>query len=183
MIDAKTRELVWVLHHDKGYGKKAIARMMNLDPKTVRTIIQNEGKAVGSKPKARIELNPDLISRVYQDCDRYGQRTWEVLTEQYGLKISYPTLMRRLEELGLSPSYEKKKPSVDAERFYVKPGEEFQHDTSPFQVPIGGKRQKVTAAALYFRFSKIRYIRFYYSFDRFAMKCFFFEALSELFAR
>jgi hypothetical protein len=153
--------------------------MLRLDPKTVRSIIENEGKAVSSQSKNRIEPDSELIRRVYHECNRYGQRTYEVLTSEYGLEISYPTLMRRIDELGLSPSSKKKQVAVDAAHLYS-PGEEFQHDTSPFQVFIGGKRKKVTAAAIYFRYSKIRYVRFYYTFDRFAMKGFFYEALREL---
>jgi len=43
---------------------------------------------------------------------------------------------------------------------------------------LGIKRVLLQASLLYFRFSKIRYLKFYPSFDRFKMKCFLHEALS-----
>ena len=37
---------------------------------------------------------------------------------------------------------------------------------------------RVIASLLYFRYSKMRYLKFYRSFNRFCMKCFFYEALT-----
>ncbi|MFQ5464150.1 MAG: hypothetical protein ACE5E5_16175, partial [Phycisphaerae bacterium] len=44
-------------------------------------------------------------------------------------------------------------------------------------VRLGGSRVTVIASLLYLRYSKRRYLRFYRAFNRFAMKCFFHEAL------
>jgi hypothetical protein len=57
------------------------------------------------------------------------------------------------------------------------PGAEMQHDTSEYTIEIGGTKTKVIGSVLYFRYSKIRYVKFYRSFNRFKMKCFFHEAL------
>jgi hypothetical protein len=53
-----------------------------------------------------------------------------------------------------------------------------QHDTSPYRLCLGGTRLAVVASILYFRFSKLRYLKFYRYFNRFIMKCFFYEAVS-----
>ncbi len=53
-----------------------------------------------------------------------------------------------------------------------------QHDTSPYVMKIGSKKIKIIASILYYRYSKIRYLKFYRSFNRFKMKCFFYEALT-----
>jgi hypothetical protein len=53
-----------------------------------------------------------------------------------------------------------------------------QHDTSVYQVPLGERRESVIASLLYLRYSKRRYLKFYRSFNRFRMKCFFHEALT-----
>lgn len=58
------------------------------------------------------------------------------------------------------------------------PGEEMQHDTSPYRLKIGKNTVGVICSALYFRYSKIRYVRFFLNFNRFTMKCFFHEALT-----
>ena len=53
-----------------------------------------------------------------------------------------------------------------------------QHDTTVYQIELGGRRIKVVASLIYLRYSKRRYLKFYRAFDRFAMKCFFHQALS-----
>ena len=52
-----------------------------------------------------------------------------------------------------------------------------QHDTTIYMLEVGKKRIKVVASIIYFRYSKIRYLKFYRSFNRFQMKCFLHEAL------
>ena len=57
------------------------------------------------------------------------------------------------------------------------PGAEMQHDTSPFTIALGSRPPKLQASLLYLRYSKRRYLKFYRTFNRFGMKCFFHEAL------
>ncbi|MCP4371782.1 MAG: helix-turn-helix domain-containing protein [Deltaproteobacteria bacterium] len=59
-----------------------------------------------------------------------------------------------------------------------KPGVEMQHDTSPYRIKINQCLTPVIASLLYYRYSKMRYLKFYYSFNRFCMKCFFHEGLT-----
>jgi hypothetical protein len=96
----------------------------------------------------------------------------ERLTEDYGIAIGYSTLTRRIRELGLG-----KKLSKRACHVGDVPGEEMQYDTSPFDVKLKGKKVKLICSGIYFRYSKIRYIKFYFSDNRFNMKCFLDEAL------
>ena len=56
-------------------------------------------------------------------------------------------------------------------------GEEMQHDTTTYYRKIGDKKIRIVASILYFRYSKVRYLKFYRSFNRFKMKCFIHEAL------
>ncbi len=58
------------------------------------------------------------------------------------------------------------------------PGDECQHDTSPYTIKIGNVRTRIVASLLYYRYSKVRYLKFSRSFTRFHMKCFFHEALN-----
>jgi hypothetical protein len=57
------------------------------------------------------------------------------------------------------------------------PGAEMQHDTTVYQVHLSGQATRVVASLMYLRYSKRRYLKFYRVFNRFAMKCFFHEAL------
>jgi len=52
-----------------------------------------------------------------------------------------------------------------------------QHDTSLYTVKFGATRVQVIASIIYMRYSKMRYLKFYRSFNRFSMKCFIHEAL------
>ena len=53
-----------------------------------------------------------------------------------------------------------------------------QHDTSPYPLTIGEKQVRVVGSLLYFRYSKVRFLKFYRAFNRFKMKCFLHEALT-----
>jgi hypothetical protein len=53
-----------------------------------------------------------------------------------------------------------------------------QHDTSPYRVKFANTTVLVQGSLLYFRYCKLKYLKFYRAFDRFKMKCFFHEALS-----
>lgn len=125
----------------------------------------------------RIEVNPELLEQVFVRCEGWVQRTFEVLTEEYGVAIGYSTLCRRLKEMGLGDTPEKNTRFTEGE-LYVRPGEEMQNDTSPYLIKLGGRPTRVVACGLYLRYSKMRYVKFYLSFQRFDMKGFFYEALS-----
>ena len=99
-------------------------------------------------------------------------RVHEKLVEEERVKVTYSTLKRRLRELGISHP-----PQTRCQQVPDEPGAEMQHDTSPYQVELAGRRVRLIASLIYLRYSKRRYLRFYRAFDRFKMKCFFHEAL------
>jgi len=99
-----------------------------------------------------------------------------VLTESHAYKGSYSSVKRRIKELELNHR-KKDRRAVEGESL-VRPGEEMQHDTSPYVLDLGGKKRRLECSELYFRYSKMRYTVFYPSFDRFTMKAFFHEALT-----
>jgi hypothetical protein len=117
-------------------------------------------------------VDPDLLKRLYQECDGYAQRVHEKLVEEEHIQIQYSTLTRLLRELGLRHTRE---PRCD--RVPDEPGGEMQHDTSRYGIVLGGARAMLVASLLYLRYSKRRYLRFYRVFPRFRMKCFLHEAL------
>ncbi len=54
---------------------------------------------VESARKDRIDLDPDLLVKLYKDCDGWVQRIHEKLTEQEGIQIGYSTLTSKIREL------------------------------------------------------------------------------------
>jgi hypothetical protein len=156
---------------EQGHPIKRIARLMKHDPKTVRGIVHKKDKKRERVDKCRID--EDLLKELYQRCAGYRQRMREILKEEYNIAISYPALTRVLRKLSIGTA--KTQRCIQVPDI---PGEEMQQDTSPYTIKIGGRFTKVICSGLYLRYSKMRYIRFYLSFNRFKMKCFFHEALT-----
>lgn len=171
MIDSEKRMSIWNLVQS-GTPIAEIVRMFKIDHKTVRSIIKKEGVTSLEKRADNIKLDETLLREVFLLCDGWAQRTHEVLTEK-GVNIGYSTLTRKIQKLGLNKKEEKRASKVPDE-----PGEESQHDTSPYTIDINGKKKKIVASQLYYRYSKRRYLKFYTSFTRFHMKCFFHEGLN-----
>ena len=171
MIDADKRQAVFLLHQE-GMARNQIARQLRISPNTVQTIIAQKGDRVLHTRKDKIQVDADLLKRLYQECDGYAQRVHEKLVEDEHLQIQYSTLTRLLRELGLSRG-----PEPRCDRVPDSPGAEMQHDTTRYAILLGGVRVMLVASLLYLRYSKRRYLRFYRTFPRFRMKCFFDEAL------
>jgi transposase len=171
MIDEEKRKVVLVLYRE-GKKKKEIARLLSLTPRTVRKILA-DGSESAAKPRCdRKEIEPDLLARLYARCDGYVQRIHEILKDENGIEIGYSTLTRLIRDLGIG-----RKATTRCHQVSDIPGEEMQHDTTPCRVRIGDKIMAFILSGLYLRHSRMRYIKFYPHFNRFAMKCFFYEAL------
>jgi transposase len=171
MIEADKRKAIFLLH-EEGMSVREISRRMGADRSTVRAIIEQKGSMPHTTRKDKQHLEPELLRRLYGDCDGWIQRVHEKLVEEEGKAVTYPTLTRMLRELGISKSQK-----VRFDRVPDEPGAEFQHDTSDYQLKLGDRMVRVIASLMYLRYSKRRYLRFYLAFNRFKMKCFFHEAL------
>lgn len=172
MLNGDRRKAIRILH-EEGKSKNEISRIFNISPKTVRAIIlECENKSKASR-KDKKEIEPDLLIQVYNRCEGYLQRIYEVLTEEYQIDIGYSTLTRLVRQKGLGEDPEKRCYHVPDE-----PGAEMQHDTTIYKLKVADKQMKIICSGLYLRYSKMRYIKFYPVFNRFKMKCFFYEALT-----
>jgi len=171
MIDPDKRQAIYGLHKE-GMGLREISRCMNISVNTVSAIIKQKGVMPDVARKDKRSIDEQLLRKVYNDCNGWKQRIHEILTEDHGIKIGYSTLTRMIRELELGGRKKQRCHQVPD-----KPGEEMQHDTTTYVLEIGKKRIKVVASIIYYRYSKIRYLKFYRSFNRFAMKCFLHEAL------
>jgi len=171
MIDPEMRNAIYQLHL-AGRPLREISRQFQVSRNTVRAIIRQQGALPKTIRKDKIRLDPDLLRRLHQQCHGWIQRIHEKLLEEEGIQVSYPTLTRRLRELELGRS-----PPTRCARVPDEPGAEMQHDTTVYEVLLAGQRTRLIASLLYLRYSKRRYLKFYRAFNRFAMKCFFHEAL------
>ena len=171
MIEPEKRKAIYLLHK-QGMGIREISRHMHISTNTVTTIIGQAGQLPQTTRSDKIEIDTELLRRIYHQCDHRVQRTYEILTEAHGIAIGYSTLSRIIRELGLGKRGKKRCGQVADE-----PGAEMQHDTSPYRVKFAGRPVLVQASLLYYRYCKLRYLKFYRSFNRFKMKCFLHEAL------
>jgi transposase len=171
MIDPDKRSAIYRLHVE-GMLLREISRRFRVSRNSVRAIIRQQGAMPHTVRKDKIQIDPDLLRRLYRECDGWIQRVHEKLVEEEGIQVSYPTLTRLLRDLELGKSRK-----VRCDRVPDEPGVEMQHDTTVYQVKLAGQRTKVIASLLYLRYSKRRYLKLYRVFNRFAMKCFLHEAL------
>ena len=148
------REAVRTLH-ESGKPKKEIARLLRMDVKTVRTIVEREtGEAKTRNDKLVVDY--DLLKALHERCDGYVQRMYEILTEEHKIPIGYSTLTRLLREYGIG-----RQPEERDQKYPDIPGAEMQQDTSGYTVKLGGEPRKLVCSGLYFRYSKMRYVKFY----------------------
>ena len=170
MIEEHIREVVRTLA-EQGKAKKEIARLLSIDVKTVRSVLAAT-PGIQTVRSDKILVDYELLKEVYQRCDGYAQRVHEILSEEYEIHIGYSTLTRLLKQQGIG-----RKPPERDQRYPDLPGAEMQHDTSVYDVDLGGTVRRVVASGLYYRYCKMRYVKFSFRFNRFLLKCFFHEAL------
>ena len=171
MIDPGVRNAIYQLHL-AGRPLREISRQLKVSRNVVRVIIRQQGAMPQTVRKDKIQIDPDLLRRLVDECDGWMQRVHEKLVEEHGVQVSYPTLTRLLRGLDLGKS-----PSARCDHVPDEPGVEMQHDTTVYQVKLSDQPARVIASLLYLRYSKRRYLKFYRLFNRFAMKCFLHEAL------
>ena len=170
MLDEHQRIAVLELAK-KGLGSRSIAKALKLSRSAVRKVLTaGEPKVSKLVRKEKAEPYRDDILALYADCRGNLVRVHEELVAA-GAKLSYQALTAfcRRHEIGRAPK-------VPAGRYEFLPGEEMQHDTSPFRYPIGGTVRPVQIASLVLCFSRMIFIQLYPAFTRFECKVFLTDA-------
>jgi hypothetical protein len=86
--------------------------------------------------------------------------------------MSYPALTAFCRRHGIGQT-----PPVPAGKYDFEPGEETQHDTSPHEVELAGKKRKVQTASAVLCYSRMLFFQCYPTFQRFDCKVFLTDAL------
>lgn len=171
MIDPDMRNAVFQLHQE-GMSSREISRRLHISRNAVRAIIRQQGKLTRKERNDKLQIDSELLERLYRECHGWIQRIHEKLIEEEQIEVGYSTLTRLLRDLGLGRNQASR-----CDRVPDEPGAEMQHDTTIYQLKLGEQKTKVIASLIYLRYSKRRYLKFYRAFNRFAMKCFLHEAL------
>ena len=158
--------------HTKGVGKREIARVLGISRPTVRKVLRSKATEVPElRRPEKAEPYRDRILELFSNCKGNLVRVHEELVAS-GAGVSYPALTAFCRRHGIGQS-----PVVAAGRYDFQPGEEAQHDTSPHEVELGGKKRKVQTASAVLCYSRMLFFQFYPTFQRFDCKVFLTEAL------
>ena len=129
MIDPDVRNAIYQLHL-AGMPLQEIGRQFQVSRNTVRAIVRQQGAMPQTVRKDKIHVDPELLRRLYRQCDGWLQRIHEKLVEEEKIQVSYPTLTRLVRELGLGKPSQARCDHVpdepgagDAARHHAVPGE------------------------------------------------------------
>lgn len=170
MLGRDIRSAILTLHN-KGCGVRPIARALNVSREAVRRVLEQGTEEVVPLSRASL-LTPELerVRELYVRCEGNISRVHEELNAA-GIVVAYPTVTEfcRKHQIGT-------KPKVPAGRYSFEPGEEMQHDTSPHDPLIAGKRRRLHCASLALCYSHMLYAQGYPRWNRFWCKVFLTEA-------
>ena len=100
MIDPDMRHAIYQLHQ-AGMSLREISRRLHVSRSAVRAIVQEQGKFTRKERKDKLQIDPQLLERLYRECNGWIQRIHEKLREEENIEVGYSTLTRMLREMGL----------------------------------------------------------------------------------
>jgi transposase/plasmid stability protein len=171
MLSQSQRTAILELNQ-QAVSKHEIARVLKVSRQTVREVLRSGSAQVPMLSRAEIcEPCRQQILELLPMCKGNLVRVQEELAAS-GTKLSYPALTAFCRRHGIGQA-----PVVAAGRYTFLPGEEMQHDTSPHEVELGGRRLKVQTASAVLCYSRMLFFQIYSTFQRFDCKVFLTEAL------
>jgi transposase len=171
MLDQSERTAILALH-ERGLSRRAIAKAMGISRDAVDRVIASGSAEVPPLERSeKAEAYHQKIVELVSLCEGNLVRVHEEIAQE-GCELSYPALTAYCRRHGLSSE---PKPRAGSYRFDA--AEEMQHDTSPHRLRIGGSEKIAQCASLVFCYSRMKFVQYYPSFDRFHAKVFLTEAL------
>jgi transposase len=171
MLDQAQRTAILELHR-QGRGKRTIARALGISRGAVRKVIASTSSAVPPIERSfKAEPHREQILELHKICNGNLVRVHEELVAA-GAELSYPALTAFCRRVGIGH-----KEKVPVGRYHFEPGQEMQHDTSPHELILDGKRRRAQTASLVLCYSRLLFFQFYPRFTRFDCKIFLTEAL------
>jgi len=158
--------------HTQGVAKREIARVMGISRVAVRRVLRSNSTAVPELQRPeKAEPYRQKILELFDRCKGNLVRVHEELLAG-GAQLSYAALTAFCRRHGIG--YQ---PPVAAGQYEFAPGEELQHDTSPHEVELAGRRHKVQTASAVLCYSRMLFFQCYPTFQRFDCKVFLTDAL------
>src|SRR5208337_1601933 len=156
----------------KQVSKREIARVMGISRVAVRKVLRSNSNAVPELHRTeKAEPHRQQILGLFDRCKGNLVRVHEEL-QAGGAKLSYTALTAFCRRHGIGYA-----PPTPAGQYAFAPGEEVQHDTSPHELELGGRKRKVQTASAVLCYSRMLFFQCYPTFQRFDCKVFLTDAL------
>jgi hypothetical protein len=170
MLDRSQRTAILELHKQQ-VPLRTIAQTLKVSRPAVRKVIESQSREPPPLERAeKAEPYRNEILDLYASCQGNLVRVHEELCA-LGATLSYPALTAfcRKEQIGR----EEKKP---VGQYHFAPGEELQHDTSPFRAMLGGVARLIQIVSAVLCYSRKLFFQCSPTFQRFDCKVFLTEA-------
>src|SRR5476651_397972 len=156
----------------KGVSKHEIAQVLQVSRPTVRKVLRSNSSGVPEiqRPE-KAEPYREQILELLHACKGNLVRVHEEL-QASGAAMSYQALTAFCRRQGIGQT-----PVVPAGRYHFEPGVEMQHDTSPHEVEVGGRKYKAQTASAVLCYSRMLFFQINPAFQRFDCKVFLTEAV------
>jgi transposase len=158
--------------HSQGVSKHEIARLLGISRFSVRKVLRANAAQVPElhRPE-KAEPYRSQILELLHTCQGNLVRVHEELVAG-GAELSYQALTAFCRRHGIGQP-----PVVPVGHYEFAPGEEMQHDTSPHEVELDGKKRKMQTASAVLCYSRMLFFQCSPTFQRFDCKVFLTEAL------
>ena len=163
MITEENRQAIMSLHA-RGVPIRQIGKILTISRNAVKRVIRGTWQV--PQRRSRYEDLSSTIREAFALARGNVERVREILDDK-GHTVPYSTLTRIVRDLELREDRKKRSGT-----YTFGPGEEAQHDTSPYQVVIGGTKVKAQCAGLVLAYSRRLYIQFFPVFTRFEARVF-----------
>src|ERR1044071_53811 len=158
--------------HTQGVSRHEIARVLGISRPSVRKVLRSQTTEVPEIHRAeKAEPYQQRILDLFSTCKGNLVRVHEELLAG-GAALSYQALTAFCRRHGIGQT-----PTMPVGRYDFDPGEEMQHDTSPHELELGGKKRKVQTASAVLCYSRMLFFQCYPTFRRFDCKVFLTDAL------
>ena len=170
MLSQSQRTAILELHA-KQVSRREIARVLQLSRQSVRKVLKANSTSVPQiqRPE-KAEPYRDQILELVASCKGNLVRVHEELVAD-GAALSYQALTGFCRKHGIGQT-----PIVPAGQYHFEPGEEMQHDTSPHDVVVDGKKYKAQTASAVLCYSRMLFFQINPTFQRFDCKVFLTDA-------
>lgn len=171
MLSQRQRTAILELHA-QGVKKREIARLLGISRLSVRKVLRSNSAQVPVLQRAeKAEPYRQQILELLPRCKRNLVRVHEELIAS-GAVLSYQALTAFCRRHGLTEP-----PQQASGQYLFSAAEELQHDTSPHEAEVAGKKCKVQTASAVLCYSRMLFFQCYPTFQRFDCKVFLTEAL------